>query len=306
MEREVFEEEEAAALLNEHFICIKVDREERPDLDSAYMAAMQLLTRGGGWPANFFLTPDLVPFYALTYAPANQFMLLAKEIARIWRDEPGQARTITDELRTHLDQQAQTAGEVPADIHEQSVKRTQAGYDWDHGGLASRMKFPVPSRWRYLLYWFRKSGDGEARRMAELALRAMAGGGIRDHVEGGFHRYAVDRAWTVPHFEKMLYDNAQLAVLYAEAAAATSEQGYLRVALDTLEFMLRDLRGGGAGGFYASLDADSEGGEGSYYVWTPDELKDIAGEDGEALCLLLGVQPEGNFEGRSVLTRGPA
>jgi uncharacterized protein len=305
MEHEVFEHDDVAALLNEHFVCIKVDREERPDLDAVYMEAVQLMTGGGGWPMTVFLTPSLKPFFGATYVPHGPFLQLASRIAEVFR-----AR------RQELEEQAQTvASSIAADLSSNRPLPVEASlvdavahhalelYDPQNGGFRSRAKFPTPLRWAFLLHHYRKTGERSELQAVVRTLDAMRSGGLRDHVGGGFHRYAVDPGWLVPHFEKMLYDNAQLASLYVEAASVLGVSDYAQVARDTLDFLLRDMAEPD-GGFCASYDADSGGEEGSFYVWTPSEMAEIAGaHDGPALAMLLGATERGNFEGKSVLTR---
>ncbi len=305
MEREVFEREDVAALLNERFVSIKVDREERPDLDAAYMEALQAMTGSGGWPMSLFLTPDGKPIYGGTYLPPELFLEVARRIHRAWTDE-----------RSTLEQQAGLLARglssalklTPEELIEEeaigtAARRALSLHDERWGGLGGPMKFPTPPRWSFLLHRYRRTGDERLARAVRTTLEAMSTGGIRDHVGGGFHRYAVEPTWVVPHFEKMLYDNAQLASLYLEAATVLDAPRYAEVAADTLDFILRDLRGAD-GGFYASLDADSGGVEGACYVWTQDELLTLVGPvDGPPLAELLGVTAQGNFEHRNVLTR---
>ena len=326
MERESFESEEIAAVMNERFVNIKVDREERPDLDEVYMAATQMLTGQGGWPNSLFLTPDRKPFLAGTYFPPA---------ARHGR--PGFADVLvaaSDAYRSRRDDVTRMAGEVAAQIARLSEMTLSprlptasilnrafgelAGrFDNQQGGFGGAPKFPHSMDVSFLLRYHRRTGNPEALRMAVLSLDKMARGGIHDHLGGGFHRYAVDAMWMVPHFEKMLYDNALLARVYLEAAQATGrlavspslpEGGaasaivFRGVARDVFEWVLREMTSP-EGGFYSALDADSEGEEGTYYVWTPKEITEVLGSQEAGLFSNVhGVAPGGNFEnGRSVL-----
>ncbi len=304
MEREVFENDEVAAFLNANFVCIKVDREERPDLDAVYMQAVQAISGGGGWPMSVFLTPGLEPFFGGTYFPPGPFLDLTRRIVDLYANQrealENNAREVAESLgRRDAGEGGRTVDPaLTAGVAEGALER----YDARWGGFMSRQKFPVPLRWRFLLHHYRKTGDMRFSEVVRGTLDRMADGGVHDHVGGGFHRYTVDASWLVPHFEIMLYDNAQLAALYLEAAAVFEDARYSEVGLDVLDFLLREMNDD-QGGFYASFDADSGGEEGSYYVWTPEELAAVAGDDGPALAALLGVAPGGNFEGRSVLTR---
>lgn len=305
MEREVFEHDDVAELLNANFVCIKLDREERPDLDAAFMDALIAMTGGGGWPLNLFFTPELRPFYGGTYISREQFLALATEIARVQREAPEKLDSIGAELLGIVTSPPRME---PGAALDQAFLQAQAqsalsAEDQQYGGFATQVKFPVPPRWRFLLAHLRHAGEARLAPLLRRVLDAMAQGGIRDQLGGGFHRYTTEPSWTIPHFEKMLYDNAQLSSLYLEAGAALSDPGYTAVACDTLDFLLREMRGPG-GAFYASFDADSGGEEGSYYTWSPEELSAVAGPiDGLALAQLLGVQLGGNFEGRTVPTR---
>ncbi len=305
MEREVFEHDDVAEVLNAQFICIKVDREERPDLDAALMDALTAMTGGGGWPLSLFLTPDLRPFYGATYIPHERFLAITSEISRLHLAEPQRLQAIGAELLalTAREPQPAQAAALDSAFLAQLAESALQVEDTAQGGFATQMKFPTPPRWRFLLRRYRRTGEARLGAMLSRVLDAMAQGGIRDQLGGGFHRYTVEPTWTVPHFEKMLYDNTQLASLYLEAGAALGRADYTAVGLDTLDFLLREMRGPGAA-FYASFDADSGGEEGSYYVWTPRELEAAVGPaDAPALALLLGVTAGGNFEGASIPTR---
>ncbi len=308
MEHEVFENEEIAFYLNQHFICIKVDREERPDLDQIYMDAVQAMTRGGGWPMSVWLTPDLKPFFGGTYYPPHSFLDLLQRLNHAWQENREQIHESAAQMYAYISRNP--IGASPESINLDDIKQIGEGalekVDHLFGGFEGPMKFPVPLRWQMLLHLYRRTGDERYAKATRDALIAMASGGLQDHIGGGFHRYTVDSTWTVPHFEKMLYDNAQLASLYLEAAAVFDDKAMFgRVARRTLDFMLSEFYNDENGGFYASFDADSGDEEGSFYVWTLAELSDVVGPtDAQVLALLFGVTAEGNFEGnRTVLTR---
>jgi len=306
MEHEVFEKNDVAEYMNEHFVSIKVDREERPDLDSIFMDAVQAITGGGGWPMSVFLTQDLVPFYGGTYFPKNNFMALTAKIIHEFENNKESLLTQADKLKHILSSSYQVnnaESEIDFDYIGKVVDRSVGMFDYKWGGFKSSMKFPTPSRWKFLLNYYRKTGDEIVRRGLRSTLNQMASGGINDHLSGGFHRYTTEETWLVPHFEKMLYDNAQLASLYIDAYSVFGDEKYGEVAKNTLDFMIKDMSGD-EGGFYSSFDADSGGEEGSYYVWSKKEIVDIAGEkDGYILADLLGVTDAGNFEGQNILTK---
>jgi uncharacterized protein len=307
MAHESFESPAVAELMNERFVCVKVDREERPDVDAIYMEACIAMTGQGGWPLNAFLTPEQVPFYVGTYFPPDDRHGMASwprvlaAVAEAWqtrRDEirAGSAR-IAERLRGGA---ALTPSEESLDesllTHADAALRQ--AYDHEHGGFGSAPKFPQASTIELLL----RRGE---REMSLHALRAMASGGIYDQVGGGFARYSVDATWQVPHFEKMLYDNALLARAYLHAWQLTGDELMRRVCEETLGFLLRDLRAP-EGGFMSAIDADSEGGEGAFYVWTLDELRAALGDDADAAIAYFGATEQGNFEGGNVLLRrGP-
>jgi uncharacterized protein len=296
MERESFEDPRTAELMNENFVCVKVDREERPDVDALYMEAVQGMTGRGGWPLNVFLTPEQLPFYGGTYfppdprqgMPAWTQVLLA--IAESWSENSAEIRAGGERLRERLSGGAVLLPSTEP-MHEASldaaVSRLREAFDTHNGGFGAAPKFPQASVIEFLLL------RGE-RTMSLKTLRAMASGGIHDLLGGGFARYSVDDTWTVPHFEKMLYDNALLARAYLHGWQASGEERLREVCLDTLDWALREMRGP-EGGFYSALDADSEGVEGRYYVWTVAELRDVLGEDADAAIAWLGVSEPGNF-----------
>jgi uncharacterized protein YyaL (SSP411 family) len=305
MEAEVFEDDEVAEFLNAHFVSIKVDREERPDLDAAYMAALEAMTGSGGWPMSLFLTPALRPFSGATYLPRDRFLAAARkaweDVTSARADVDGRAAEV--ERRVAAEEGAGAGSSI--DSRELHAFATAAldRVDSQWGGFRGQTKFPLPVDWTFLLHAARKWGDAPIAGAVRGTLDAMASGGIRDPVGGGFHRYSTDARWAVPHFEKMLYDNAELATLYLEGGAALGEKRYVEVAVDTLDFLLRDMQNP-AGGFYASFDADSGGREGGYYVWTRQELRAVAGpDDGDVLARLLGVSDRGPFDGASAVSR---
>jgi uncharacterized protein YyaL (SSP411 family) len=318
MEHESFENAGLAELLNRHFVSIKVDREERPDVDRVYMTFVQATTGSGGWPMSVWLTPSLQPFYGGTYFPPTSrwgkpgFAEVLEEVARVWREERDKvtqsAANIVERLRTFGAQRS--GGEVPSPaVLERATAEFAAAFDARRGGFGNAPKFPRPSELLFLLREHARTGasqgkDPAPRDMALLTLRAMALGGMRDHIGGGFHRYSVDGDWRVPHFEKMLYDQAQLTLAYAEAGQVTGDRFFSDVAIDTLAYVRRDLTDK-EGGFYSAEDADSvppeHAGEpdahkmeGAFYVWTDEEVRDVLGVDADIFCQRFGVQPGGN------------
>jgi uncharacterized protein YyaL (SSP411 family) len=311
MERESFTEPAIAEFLNEHFISIKVDREERPDVDEIYMTAVQILTGGGGWPLNVFLTPDLEPFFGGTYFPPVDvygrpgFGSLLKFIAKTWQDSPEQvvnsASNLTRAIHRTVDRTGGTSAPVERAILQNAVASLERSFDSEWGGFGGAPKFPPTGSIAFLLRQYRHTRSSELLHLATFTLDRMAQGGIHDHVGGGFHRYSVDERWLVPHFEKMLYDNALLARVYLEAAQVTGRESYRSVARNTLDFVLRDMTDS-TGGFHCALDADSEGEEGRFYVWSRDEIETVLGtDDGALFCEYFGVTKAGNFEGSNVL-----
>lgn len=300
MEHECFEDEEVARVMNEHYICIKVDREERPDVDQIYMNAAYLINGSGGWPLNALAMPDGKPFFAGTYFPKDNWIRLLNYFADIYKTEPEkleeQAANVSKGIRDieHIPLNTNTDTYTADDLKEM-FSAFQTKIDFEKGGTRGSMKFPMPSVWEYLLQYHHFSGNKDALKAVEITLNNIAKGGIYDHVGGGFSRYATDPGWHIPHFEKMLYDNAQLVSLYSHAFQVTKNQLYKKVADDTLEFVIRELTSP-EGGFYSSLDADSEGEEGKYYVWTEKEIKDILKEDAAFYCDYYGITPEGNWE----------
>jgi uncharacterized protein len=319
MAHESFEDPETAALLNEHMVAIKVDREERPDVDAVYMTATQAMTGQGGWPMTVFMTPDKEPFFCGTYFPRDTFRQLILNISRAWRAQregvTGQAEQIVTALAENAAAVAHAlraggpdgAGGPDArfrEVTQASVNTLGRDYDVANGGFGRAPKFPPSMVLEFLLRHRRRTGAPAALQMAEGTCEAMARGGMYDQLGGGFARYSVDAAWVVPHFEKMLYDNALLARVYLNLWRATGSELARRVAAETCAWMVDELRTPD-GGFAASLDADSDGEEGKFYVWRPAELDAVLGpEDGEFAALAFGVTAAGTFErGASVLQR---
>jgi uncharacterized protein YyaL (SSP411 family) len=311
MERESFEDVETAKLMNEHFINVKVDREERPDIDSLYMQAVITLSGQGGWPTSVFLTPEGEPFYGGTYYPPEprhnlpSFRQVLLGISQAWRDDHERLLTAAGELSARI--ASASVLPSPADhldpiILESAAKALFSNYDWTHGGWGGAPKFPMATVIDFLLRLHHRTADSLGRDMAIHALNKMARGGIRDHLAGGFHRYAVDRSWLVPHFEKMLYDNALLAQAYLHAWLVTGEGEFRRIADETLGFLLRDMKHS-SGGFFSSLDADTEGEEGRFYVWSYDELGAALPDDKQfaLFTAAFGASEAGNFEGQNIL-----
>ncbi len=309
MERESFEDPATAALMNELFVNVKVDREERPDVDQVYMKAVQAMTGGGGWPMTVFLTPELVPFYGGTYFPPEprhglpSFAQVLRASAGAYADRRGAVVEAGKRLVDALSQAsaAGSGGAADPGVLDSTYRALASRYDPTHGGFGAAPKFPQPVTLELLLRHHLRTGDHAALEMVVHTLRRMAAGGMRDHLGGGFHRYSVDERWLVPHFEKMLYDNALLARCYLDAYRVTGSDDLRAVAIDTLDYLLADMRSP-EGGFYSARDADSEGEEGTFYLWSPAEVEALL-EPAEARLFqrLYDVSPGGNFEGRSIL-----
>ena len=308
MEHESFENEEIAKILNDHFVAIKVDREERPDIDQIYMNAVQMMTRRGGWPMSVFLTPNLKPFYAGTYFPPKRsrgmpgFDEVLKSVHQAWDQRQEQVEKSADEITVHLQELYDAAaGDLSRELIDGAAAQMARSFDNTWGGFGPAPKFPNSMNLQLLLrHWFR-TGQEQSLAMATVTLDRMAAGGIYDHLGGGFARYSVDERWLVPHFEKMLYDNALLALAYLEAYEATANPEYRRIVVESLEYILRDMTDP-LGGFYSTEDADSEGEEGKFYVWTPQELTEVLGaEAAETFARVYDVSAAGNFEGHSIL-----
>ncbi|HIR86300.1 MAG TPA: thioredoxin domain-containing protein [Candidatus Limivicinus faecipullorum] len=307
MARESFEDSQVAALLNRYYIPVKVDREERPDVDSVYMQACQALTGSGGWPLTIIMTADKLPFFAGTYIPKNSrgnqagLIPLLSAIARRWAEDRESLLKTAGEIGSFLSAQREPS---PAEPGEDKLKaaaaQLAAAYDREYGGFGTAPKFPSPHDLLFLLRLAHFTGDKEQRQMVDNSLRQMYRGGIYDHFGGGFSRYSTDREWLAPHFEKTLYDNALLSFLYTEAWQEGHTALYRDVAENTLDYCLRELKAEG-GGFFSAQDADSRGVEGAYYLFTPEEVKSVLGDDaGRHFCNCYDITPEGNFHGKSI------
>jgi len=312
MEHESFETQPVADALNRDFVSIKVDREERPDVDDIYMRAVQMMTGSGGWPLSLFLTPDGRPFYGGTYFPPASrwgrpgFVTILEAIAKAWKTRRDELESSAGELLAHLGQGEE---EVPGagagarspgtETLESAVRSIERQYDPVEGGFGGAPKFPPSMRLELLIRDFQRTGRASSREMVERTLARMAAGGMYDQVGGGFHRYSVDARWLVPHFEKMLYDNAMLARVYVLAFRAFGTAAHALIARETLDYLLREMtpREGASGGFFAAQDADSGGVEGTFYVWNPDSLEQTVGREAAPIVAArFGVTPEGNFE----------
>src|SRR5262245_31779457 len=312
MEHESFENEEIARILNDNFVSIKVDREERPDLDQIYMAAVQMISGSGGWPMSVFLTPGLRPFTGGTYFPPEDrygrpgFRRILLMLAEAWRTRRGDIDRAAAEITEHLQgvgqigepgAEAPGGGDLTAELFRPALRYLERAFDRVHGGFGKAPKFPHPMDLRLLLRLWRRFGDEQALHMARHTLDRMAMGGIWDHLGGGFARYSTDDRWLAPHFEKMLYDNALLAVAYLEAYQATQEGFYKDVVEQTLAWVRREMTSP-EGPFYSTLDADSEGEEGKFYIWRQEEIEGVLGNDTDAELFnaSYGVEEEGNWD----------
>jgi uncharacterized protein YyaL (SSP411 family) len=310
MERESFENVEIARIMNAHFVCVKVDREERPDLDTIYMSAVQMMTGGGGWPLTVFLTPQLLPFYGGTYFPPQEmrgmvgFPRLLTSIAQAFRERRSDIEKDSMAVAAALRSGEDMAGkERQADLQvlDTALSGLASSYDFQNGGFGQAPKFPPAMTLSFLLRSYLRTRNTNILEMAEQTLVRMARGGIYDQIGGGFHRYSVDARWLVPHFEKMLYDNALLSRIYLEAWLLTKKELYRRVVVETLDYVAREMTSP-EGGFFSTQDADSEGEEGKYYLWTREEVTGLLGPpDAEVFCKYYGVTPAGNFEHSNIL-----
>ena len=309
MEHESFEDEKVAAIQNEHFINIKVDMEERPDVDQIYMNFVQITTGHGGWPMNVFITPEKLPFFGGTYFPPAQrynmpsWPQVLMSIAEAWetkRDElMHSANEILGELR-RLGTAEFSSGGVDEALLEHAYKSFVKSFDAKNGGFGGAPKFPAAMGMEFLLRYWKRTGDGGALEMVKATAEKMAKGGIYDQLGGGFHRYTVDAIWLVPHFEKMLYDNAQLIRIYLHLYQITKNDLFKRIAVETLEYVRREMTDE-SGAFYSTQDADSEGEEGKFFVWTPEEIAELLGEDdAREFCSVFDITAEGNFEGHNI------
>jgi uncharacterized protein YyaL (SSP411 family) len=308
MEHESFVDEHVAALMNNVFISIKVDREERPDVDNVYMSVCQMMTGGGGWPLSIIMTPDKLPFFAATYIPRDSgygrlgMIDLVPRVGELWRNHREEALSAADRIVECLRKPAATASRVSDSgvslLHSAFVE-LEDGFDDEFGGFIGKRKFPMPHSLVFLLRYWKRTGNDRALEMVNRTLTAMRCGGIYDHVGFGFHRYSTDPEWRLPHFEKMLYDQALLASAYLEAYQATRNEFYAETARQTLDYVLRDLTSE-EGGFFSAEDADSEGEEGKFYVWTKKELADLLGaDDAHLLAAVYEIREEGNFREES-------
>jgi uncharacterized protein YyaL (SSP411 family) len=309
MEHESFENDETARLMNELFVSIKVDREERPDIDAIYMTAVQAMTGHGGWPMTMFLTPEGVPFYGGTYFPPDDrqgmpsFARVMRSVADAYATRRADVERSAEGVRALLQRSSEAvrgAGALTTQLLERSWRQLTRSYDARHGGFGDAPKFPQTMALDFSLRYWRRTGTEHALEIARDSFLRMARGGVYDQIGGGFHRYAVDAVWLVPHFEKMLYDNALLARLGVHLWQATGGEEIRRVTRETLDWAAREMTSP-EGGFYSSLDADSEGHEGKFYVWDVHELDRLLGEDARIVMQHYGVSPEGNFEGKSIL-----
>ena len=314
MRKESFEDPAVAAIMNKNFISIKVDREERPEVDAYYMSAVQAMTGGGGWPLSVFLTPDLKPFYGGTYYPPEprygmpSFRQVLEFVADLWKQKRQEIVENGERVSTAvLGEGPKTAQALGPEVLDEGYQMLVASFDQENGGFGRAPKFPLPLASEFMLRRHYRTGKELALKSVTKTLDGMAAGGIRDHIGGGFHRYSTDKVWLVPHFEKMLYDNALLLKLYVEAYQVTKKEDYARVARETAGWLLTEMAAP-EGGFYSAQDADTTEGEGTYYTWTMDELAKAMGEGPAAeFCASYGVTKNGNFEGRSILhlTRAP-
>ena len=309
MAHESFEDDEVARVLNEHFVSIKVDREERPDIDAIYMNVCQAVTLRGGWPLSIFMTPEAKAFFAGTYFPKAERMGMAgfvdvvTQIAAAWKNDRQRLIEVSEKITRGIQPRAghDVGPRLDTDTLSKGYDQLLQAFDSRWGGFGSAPKFPTPHNLTFLLRWYRRSGDRGALKIVERTLEAIRHGGIYDQIGFGFHRYSVDEKWLVPHFEKMLYDQAMLAMAYTEAYQVTGKERYARVVREILTYVLRDMTDP-EGGFYTGEDADSEGKEGLFYVWTPAQVRDVLGKErADLFCKFYDIGPHGNFEeGRSI------
>ncbi len=314
MAHESFEDDRTAAILNKHFVNVKVDREERPDLDQIYMSAVQAMTGGGGWPMSVFLTPEGHPFYGGTYFPPQprygmaSFTQVLDAIIDAWQGRREELLAVGQELVAAIQRQGQVGGtasghqELSKETMHSAFRALQQGFDQANGGWGQAPKFPQPMVIEFLLRYHHLTGNANALDMVTQTLEAMARGGMYDQLGGGFHRYSVDDHWLVPHFEKMLYDNSQLARVYLHAWQVTGNEFFRTITEEILDYVMREMLDP-EGGFYSTQDADSEGEEGKFFVWTPDEIREVLGDDAQtdAFMAAYGVTRHGNFEGKNIL-----
>jgi len=312
MRRESFEDPKTAAFINKNFIPIKVDREERPEVDAYYMGAVQAMTGGGGWPLSAFLTPDLQPFYGGTYFPSEprygmpSFMQVLEFVSNLWKERREEVLSNTRQVQQAISPLEPGGGaHLPNLSLDEGYATIISSFDPEHGGFGGAPKFPLPGNLAFLLRYHSRTGKELALKAVQKTLDRMMAGGIRDHLGGGFHRYSTDRVWLVPHFEKMLYDNALLARVYCEAYQLTGREEYAEVARETLSWIRNEMTDE-RGGFYSAQDADTAEGEGTYYTWTPEEVEEATGRvAGATFSRLYGVTKTGNFGGRNILHLEP-
>ncbi len=303
MARESFDDEAIATILNRHFISIKVDREQHPGIDDIYMTGVQLISGGGGWPMSSFLTPEAKPFFGATYFPPQQFTQLLQRVAQIWGSSEARLRADADTISERINQllAATDAAEISPGVLSGAVDTALGNYDAFEGGFSAAPKFPNETLLLFMLDQLRRAEQLPLQVAVDHTLHKMAQGGLYDQVGGGFHRYSVDANWLVPHFEKMLYNQALLARVYTEAYQLTGEAFYAIIARETLDYVLRDMRDAN-GCFYSATDADSEGEEGTFFLWTPQQLKQVLDKsDGQWLQAIYGLSDGGNFEGSNIL-----
>ncbi|MFD1362139.1 thioredoxin domain-containing protein [Lentibacillus salinarum] len=305
---ESFEDEDIASYLNDHYIAIKVDREERPDIDSVYMKVCQMMTGHGGWPLSIFMTPEKVPFYAGTYFPRESkygmpgFMEVITQLYQKYKEDPEQIAQVTKSVTDALEKTvtAKSENRLTKEMADEAFQQLGKRYDITNGGFGDAPKFPTPQNLLFLLRYYHFTGETAALEMAESTLKKMANGGIYDHVGFGFARYSTDEEWLVPHFEKMLYDNALLLMAYTECYQITKKSFYKTISEQIIEFVMREMRSS-EGGFYSAIDADSEGVEGKYYIWNYDEIMNVLGDErGDLYASVYDISPEGNFEGKNI------
>jgi uncharacterized protein YyaL (SSP411 family) len=302
MEHESFENETTASLMNDNYVCIKVDREERPDIDNIYMEAIQAMGLQGGWPLNVFLTPDQKPFYGGTYFPQAGWQQLLQSVASAFKENRAKLEESADKFMESISIDEVSKYKLSEydqgfekDLIDKATEEFYMKLDLTHGGVEKAPKFPMPSIWFHLLRQYFVTKDKKFLESVTLTLDKMSAGGIYDQLEGGFSRYSVDGKWFAPHFEKMLYDNGQLLGLYAEAYSLTRKKSYLKVIEQTIQWLKTNMLNS-EGGFYSALDADSEGEEGKYYVWNADQLDNLLGDNAKAFKSFYGVKPAGNWE----------
>lgn len=307
MERESFEDTEVASILNNNFVCIKVDREERPDVDAIYMGFCQAITGSGGWPLTIFMTPDKNPFHAGTYFPKKDaygrpgLITLLTFISEEWNNDSSKliesSRHITERVQNSIF--SNTSGELKKEVLHKTYKELKQSFEPKYGGFSNSPKFPMPHILLFLMRYWKLYDKAEALDMAEKTLVHMYKGGIFDHIGGGFSRYSTDKKWLVPHFEKMLYDNALLMMAYTEAYSITKKELYKDIAVSIGNYILRDMTSP-EGGFYSAEDADSEGVEGKFYVWSTSEIEEALGGDGSQFSSYFDITDNGNFEGKNI------